>query len=1690
MDDLGFSDLMKTISERSRASTLGMFGFPIPALNRYLSASFQAPYGQDRSFLADPAFEAIFGWEKDTRSFSQFAGKLLTRSLVAAMDKPPAEYREYRFEKNRHPYIHQVKAWEVLSESTPRSAIITSGTGSGKTECFMIPIIDYLVRLSETESRLNGIRALFLYPLNALINSQRERLAAWTAGYEGNIRFCLYNGLTPDRLPSYDINSSKNEVRDRKTLRDDVPPILVTNTTMLEYMLVRNEDSPILEQSKGKLKWIVLDEAHSYIGSQAAEMALLLRRVMHAFEVKPEEVRFVATSATIGDIEGELGKKLRKFLADMAGVEASSIELIAGKRTIPVLPEPYSENDDSFDTLYKNVQEATTQSEKYNILASNQTACMIRGLFTKPGCPPVATLGEVSNSFIAGDEKPTHALQKDVLRWLDLLTTVQLEDGTAFLPLRGHFFHQSMPGLWACADPACRDKKGTALDDPEWGFGKVWFSPKSHCTCGAPVFEVVVCNECGSIFLQAEEKEGILLDPITGAEDEEFELATPDDSEESIGPAVLDSPVFRYKMLIAPRVFDGTEDFPIDRCTKEILSQPRNDSLSVNVFEAGKNNVACPACRGTPPPGGGDLMRKSIIGVNLSLSELLPAMLEFANEADRPANLPYGGRRLLSFADSRQGTARLAASLQQNAERQTIRGFIYHTTLKKWQESQSSSRASLEKEVATLEDGLSSPGVAESLRAMLKSMLENKKAELLHCEKDQNVAFRDLSHAITQQGEDFRRMLDLYAEYAPDVFGGSTGSSNLAGMMILRELGRRPKRQNSLETMGMVAVRYPDLEKVRNTPFLFSQNGLSLNDWKDFLKIILDYFVRAGGSIEYPDPWRPWLGLPFSRTWILEPGQTKSETKQRTWPSARKVKARSRIVRLLAAVLNENIEDRSSQDRIDNLLEQAWIEIRPILSLQADGYSLSMEKLAFSPITEAWLCPVTRRYLDTVLNGITPYLPLKDPQNGLRIRHIKIPVYDRPFGESSNELTRIRKAREWIIQSSEIRKLREEGLWSDLHDKVIELAPFVRAAEHSAQQNATLLRLFEGDFKDGRINLLTCSTTMEMGIDIGGVQIVGMNNVPPHPANYLQRAGRAGRRGETRSIAMTLCRANPHDQHVFKNTRWAFDTQLPVPEVSLDSPRIIQRHVNAFLLSQFMSTLGGSDSTKLTCQWFYDGRECSKTAGYIGWCRKQISDVSPNVEACLRSLSRNGTLEGTSLSVLFETSIEDINLAQERWTREYDALDAEEKELKPCNPSEPALKAIQYQRDRLEKEYLLRDLTLQGFLPIHGFPTSIVSFNNITISEDIRRRTKAGLSRVDNGYQRLELPSRDVVTGIHEYAPGASIVINGLVYESAGVTLNWHVPASAAEVHEAQALRFAWRCKQCGANGTTISYNEAKTCTECGATIDQGSIENYLDPSGFTVDFYVQPTNDLTRQSYIPIERPWICSPGEWVPIGDGSSGRYRISPKGRVYHRSKGDGDRGYAICLRCGRTASMHSDNRIPSILAPEKHHLRLLGKKSERECPGGAWSIKKNVMLGHELMTDIAEIQLKSMDGTWLDDADKALTISTALRSSIAGLLGIQTSELGNDIRESPAAEGGICQSIFIFDRNSAGYSTTIGRHLDVAFKMASKLLDCPDGCDSSCPSCLIDYDQRYRQDRLNRHLGIEYLRKEWAGAPLLK
>jgi DEAD/DEAH box helicase domain-containing protein len=194
-------------------------------------------------------------------------------------------------------------------------------------------------------------------------------------------------------------------------------------------------------------------------------------------------------------------------------------------------------------------------------------------------------------------------------------------------------------------------------------------------------------------------------------------------------------------------------------------------------------------------------------------------------------------------------------------------------------------------------------------------------------------------------------------------------------------------------------------------------------------------------------------------------------------------------------------------------------------------------------VREAWLCPVTRRLLPIMFRGITPYLPEKPRDDLAHCQHVDMPVVPHPFWLE----TEPEEAERWLETEPTILSLRALGVWSDVNDRIARFSPYFRSVEHSAQIAGATLTHRENEFRAGKINVLSCSTTMEMGVDIGGLTAVAMNNVPPHPANFLQRAGRAGRRGETVAVSFTLCKSTPHGEAVFRNPLWPFTTALAVP---------------------------------------------------------------------------------------------------------------------------------------------------------------------------------------------------------------------------------------------------------------------------------------------------------------------------------------------------------------------------------------------------------------------------------------------------------------------------------------------------------------------------------------------------------------
>lgn len=1679
--------LIREQQHRGVRSVLSLLGIVNKPLRTTLANRLGGAPGSSGSLLADPVFEPTFGWTESHVTLESLSGTRLNKRLVNALSSPPEKLKEeYTFPLSRHPFTHQLSSWEILSQPEPKSLVVTSGTGSGKTECFMIPILNRLANQSDNEGALTGVRALFIYPLNALIASQQNRLDAWTDGFKGDLRYCLYTGQLEDRIKSDDKKGWPGCVFDRKDLRDNPPPMLITNATMLEYMLVRKEDEPILAQSQGKLEWIVLDEAHTYVGSQAAEMALLLRRTMIAFGVKPENVRFIATSATFSQ-DNDTAAKLQRFLADMAGIDVSQVEVVYGKRKVPSLPEVSTPNDLNIQELSQVDIENETSEARFTKLANNQVARQIRASFLGPNnhCAPQ------SLSRLRSLVTETVLDTDTAIQWLDLLSGTRAQDGTPFLPLRIHLFHNVLSSVGACVNVNCSERGADLLENPEWQFGAIYTDGSTKCKCGSPVLTLVQCTDCAEPFLKGYvSTKTHELRAAFDQDEDEFALNV-DVSDEIADESKSQVDLKNENFLCNAKHSDLVQSAYLDLGSKKLSAIALSElAVPINLFEP-TDDISCPCCGEKKHAR---QFRRIAVGAPFTLSTVITGLLEFCPKAKDNANaLPSGGRKMISFTDSRQGTARTAVKIQQDSERGKVRSFIYHRLLSTQAGNALSSEDSefLEyfKQKEAKKDPLSPPE-----KRMYADLLAKTSSG-----KSRTIAWSDMVQELSIDNSLQHFMLDYYGKISPHNFRDGLGATTLAKLFLLREFARRPKHQNSLESMGLVRIFYPQLNSITKLPTDWPNSDILT--WRNYLKILLDFYIRENSFVSVPPQYLPLMGTRIRPKHLLAPTSEDTDTSRvKKWPQARE--GQSRYARPINLLLHAfNWEPNTEKIRtINRLLTDAWNDLNNsgLLSKSDDGYCLSFDKVHFQLIEKAGLCPFTRRFIDTDFMSLTPYLGTRK-RSATITEFFTIPVYDHAFNLNEDDLQR---ARNWLETDTDVLALRDHGLWSDLHDRIVEGAQFFRTAEHSAQQSQKRLKQYEDGFKAGRINLLSCSTTMEMGVDIGGISIVAMNNVPPHPANYLQRAGRAGRRSETRSVAMTVCKQTPHDQGVFKDPIWPFKTKIAVPEVSLRSEDLLQRHINSYLLSRWLKlTVKDTEALKLKCGAFFIAVDNVSVCGrFMMWCHSISKNLSKDADTtqALLSLIKNTPFSKDDLPRIINQTEKQIKFIQEEWQETLAIIEQQENVFAGTKESNPALTALRLQKKRLEDEYLLRELAESHFLPGYGFPTGIVSFDNQNITNFKEMKSE---ERDDNYARFRQLPSRDRATGIREYAPGAELVIDGLVYKSSGITLNWHAPASETELKEAQLFKFAWRCKECGAAGSAMGVRP-DFCDCCGNELPREGVKEYLVPSGFAVEFYGEPPhNDVSAPTFVPVQQPWLSLASSWMPLANAANGSFRTSNSAHLFHHTCGASGNGFAICLECGRAEQMLpiadpkanlNEQFLPTIFRKNKTHSRLRGGKNEKGetiCPGSdnSWKIKQSVNLGHDAKTDAIELMLiDPKTGLSLYDDIVAYSLAVAIRATLAAKLGIQVEELGCASREQRMAETSQVVSVIqIFDNRSGGYCSQANEILlsrDFWESVRSELM-CREDCGAACQHCLLSYDTRFSFEKLDRHAALKFLTTEW-------
>lgn len=1639
------NETLDRLASRSAAAVVARARAASAGLNATLLRRLSTIPGAADSLLAEPVFETARAWAPADRTLGALSGGLLHPDLIEALDRAG----DFRMARDMTPYVHQLAAWTAtLAEG--RSCLVTAGTGAGKTECFLIPVLDDLLRHTR---RGGGVQAILLYPLNALIESQRERLAAWAEGLGGRVRFALFNGDTPETPRQAGETSTTAEIKSRKEIRERPPEILVTNITMLEYLLLRPADAPILTASQGALRWLVLDEAHTHAGAQAAEMALLLRRVRAAFGVTPGDVRLVATSATIGG-EQDARTKLRDFVAALAGQSPERVEVIEGCPVESPLPPPGADrplDPGGFAELSPPVL--------WERLAPHPRLQTLR----RAAGEKAVGLSHVASMLFDAPERAA-----DAQTVLDAAARAQGPKGP-LLPWRAHIFHRALGGVWACIDPGCPDRDPELVPtDAGWGFGAIQFGPRDRCTCGAPTFEVVLCGACGTAHLTARQVAGAepRLAVPAGGEVDDFALdAEPEDGAD---PAVETGHAW---LAPARGEYGGAWVTVADARIWDNRPSDGARTVRLRIIENAGARGCCVEAEGA-------VLWPLRYGPAFFMGNGLPLVLEALAPATHGPDRPMAGRRALSFTDSRQGVARLAAKLQQDAERTLTRSFLYHAV----QENADVDPT----RVAEIEDQLL------RLRTIPKTfddMIRAKEEELagLLGNAARHVPWRDLKRRFAQQAD----LRDFAGEvWRPRVTGGEFADDpeRLAEVFLFRELFRRPKVQNNPETMGLLRLSFPDLEnraRLQRPPRPLVEAGIDAEGWIGLALATVDFVFRNLLAVDLPDPRYVSLVSPrFGvQRGVMAPGTAFSGAAGDSWvrsfpgpvPGARPGPAH----RMIYALIGGHWDHAADRDRAAEVLDALWSLVTTTAARDVGRgvWRIDFTKAEVARLDRAFLCPVTRRPFGYAVAGRSPFslVPGLSLEAIPSMERIALPRLPRANAGGLDE-TGGRQVARWCETDPQIAPLRRRGLWTDLHDRIAAYSPFLRAQEHSAQIERKVLASYTEAFKDGQINLLNCSTTMEMGVDIPQVRLVVNANVPPSIANYRQRAGRAGRRGEPWAFTLTFARDLPLD-------RWAVDRPdrflahpITAPRVWFESAPLVQRHVNAALLAAFLRGRGGQ-SIKGSIGAFVGAGESADAAvltdapadAFLTALEQELP-ASPSVAAALAALVLGTVLAGRTPEALATAAALGFEDLLRQWRAEHHQLLD-----RAAAMNEPAARrALEMRARRMQGEFLIAELARRGFTPSYGFPTDVVSFDYLS--------GKKGASDTTLAFGDFRgAASRTLDVAIREYAPGAELVIDGLVYRSEGIRPAWGAEADASHLED---LRDLWSCPACGAFG--LARLAPGACPRCG--VEGLEHQRALIPVGFLSRRAAHTGYEALAQ--VPYEMPRISAGGApWIALPDASAWRLRADPEGQVIVTSGAAHGQGYAVCLACGRAEpEMDSDGTaMPPLPEAIRRHKPLMLAKgipltSDGFCPGGYTQrerVQRLVRFVHATRTDVFELQLPS--GV---TSESGLALAAGLREALAERLGIEAREVGIGMGRPGGA--GAPLSAFLFDRaaGGAGYVARLSdpEAFEAAIARAAERLACPEGCAQGCAACVLRPDLNLRDVRIDRpggHLAAEAL-----------
>ena len=1476
------------------------------------------------------------------------------------------------FEKTKLPisrklYKHQINAIEkVLSN---KNIVVSTGTGSGKTESFLIPILNHLMEQLEQGLLNAGVRALIIYPMNALANDQTERLRGVLSDFP-EITFGSYTGQTENKykmaLAKYkELNNNQvpipNELISREQMHQNPPHILITNYSMLEYLLLRPSSSIFFSNEYSQLwKYIVLDEAHVYSGSTGIEVSYLIRRLKT--RLNNDHLNFILTSATLGDEKDN--SDVASFASDLCDSLFETGNII---RAIRKNVQPYKEMDLVPDSFYSEVAKMLNEGEDeikvneyliekypdisgnnieeklYELLLHDDSYWSIRNYLTEP------TTVEKVAQFLNWSTKQVE----------DFVTvaTKCTKDDVRLFDARYHMFIKSTESVFITLPP----------------HKKVFLSRQQSVDINGisyKVFEIVTCMFCHEIYILGTEKAGFLEQSSFSNEENIKQMyllrdkISNEDEDVNAQDFLETDPYY-----LCPQCGKLTKIGILD---PEYCEHEKSNFVIVQKVKLNKDSrlTKCLACENTSSK---QVVRTFYAGheavssiVSTALFEALPSykviynkintgVSGFGKKSEVKKQLVRESKQFLTFSDSRQAAAFFATYLKT-----TYQSILYRRVLVECLSKSVESPITFDMFVKNVSATFKKYNIqaidhtTEAVKAILREMTDNEVDYSLH--KLGLISFR--------LGDEF------YIDYSHD--------DSDSGLNITL----KPEQVKSI-------FEYFVLNMLANSSI---ETSYSLTE-EDY-----DYFTFEGK--------RPNFSFSDSSKYIKSFIPTREKGKNKRYDF---------IHRLL-----EKEYPEISRDSVIHIMKAFWdhmismdIFVRSSRD-QLECYRVNTNKIFIEYPREIYKC--------SKCNNILPY-NIMDCCPSLNCDGV-LKKYDLHNEYKANHYYR-------LYNDLEIRDLRVE--------------------EHTAQLSKEKAYDFQRKFVSKEIDILSCSTTFEMGVDVGTLETVFMRNVPPSPANYAQRAGRAGRSKLAAAYALTMCNRSSHDFTYFRRPVDMIKGRIRPPRFNILNEKIAIRHIYATALASFW----------LKYPDYFDDAEVMVEKNGVEEFKKYLETQPEHLRVSLMKflpevlqpefgidefkwVDRLYGNEGT-MTLGVNEYLEIIQLLEE----------GRKKALESGKMSDSYLRRMNTYR----REDVLSFLSKRNVLPKYGFPVDTVELS---------------INNLNNPSLGIEL-QRDLSVAISEFAPDSEIIANGKMLKSRYIkkirSLDWK--------------QFAHKeCQNCKTLNIIPYIDEEytiehlKNCRACQSELS-GSYGIFIEPSfGFIADPNSgKPAGTKKPETTTRTEVGYVGSREnlEFMKFEIGNSiVSLGFSTKDKMAVLNKST----FHICHVCGygEVEDFNTQNGMNLL----KEHQMPSGLKCANK-----YLQRRNI--GYQFETDVVILSFEYPDVAYYEEA---LSILYGIVEGVCKILNIEKNDVSGCLNyhyNDYTHRGNYDFVLYDNTPGGSGYVKQIkdSNLMETILRESLKVVnncDCGgDDLDSSCYGCLRSYQNQRYHDLLKRKYVVNFFER---------